>query len=155
MNWHYFGFDPSDQLAHIYLKYNGEYYDKGTIVKLYGRKAPIIARWTGWNLGDKNCFELLNPEDWVNLYHNYDRANTNVYILEIVVPIKPNLQQTEELNGKGFSLPDRETPPSWNVEIGWIWYIAIMLVATIFKDRLMIWCFVTAVFFLWKKGYLK
>jgi hypothetical protein len=29
-----------------------------------------------------------------------------------------------------------------------------MVVGTIFKDRLMIWVFASAVFFLWKNGFL-
>ena len=154
MSWNCCDFDPSDKLAHIYLKYQGEYYDKGTIVKLVGREGPILARWTGWNFKDKYCFELLNHLDRANLYNHYDRCNTNKYIVEIVAPVIPNLQLTEEVNCKGFGLPDRDKPPSWDVEVAWIWYIVIMAVAVIFKDRMMIWAFVSAVFFLWKNGFL-
>ena len=65
------------------------------------------------------------------------------------------LMKSIALGKEKYGLPEREKPPSWNIEVGWVWYIAIMLIATIFKDRVMIWAFATAVFFLWKKGFLK
>lgn len=152
MNWNCFDFDPSDELAHVYLKYKGEYYDKGTIVKLHGRNGPIVARWTGWNYKDQNCFELISESDYINMYRNYTRADTNKYIIEIVVPVKPILQKTEHI-GCGFGSPNRDKPPSWDVEVAWIWYIVIMFILLFFKARWLGWIATTIIFFGWKNGF--
>lgn len=152
MLWIDWDFDYNDQLAKKYMKFKGEYYDVGTIAKIKGRYGPVIARFCGWKYGDRGCFELIDGKAF-GLYDTYNRAGVMDYCLEIVVPVKPNLQKKEEPSG-GFGLPERDKPPSWDVEVAWIWYIVIMAVATIFKDRLMIWAFVSAVFFLWKNGFL-
>jgi hypothetical protein len=153
MLWIDWDFDYNDQLADKYMKYKGEYYDVGTICKIKGPYGPRLARFTGWKFGnDRNNFELVNKGDY-GLYNSYNRAGVNDYCLEIVVPVKPNLQKTEA-SCNGFGLPGRDKPPSWDVEVAWIWYIVIMAVGTIFKDRFLIWGFASAVFFLWKNGFL-
>ena len=153
MLWIDWDFDYNDQLAKKYMKFKGEYYDVGTIAKIKGRYGPVLARFVGWRHGDRGCFELIDDKAF-GLYDTYNRAGVMDYCLEIVVPVKPNLQPTEESSG-GFGLPERDKPPSWDIEVAWIWYIVIMAVATIFKDRLMIWAFTSAVFFLWKNGFLR
>ena len=152
MLWIDWDFDYNDQLAKKYMKFKGEYYDVGTIAKIKGRYGPVVARFCGWKYNNIGCFELIDGKAF-GLYDTYNRAGVMDYCLEIVVPVKPNLHQTENPTGKG-SLPDRENPPSWDVEVAWIWYIVIMIVAVIFKERLLIWGFTTAVFFLWKNGFM-
>ena len=49
---------------------------------------------------------------------------------------------------------NRNCPASWDVGIGWIWYIIIMIVGAIFNDRFLIWIMTTIIFFLWKNGKL-
>lgn len=41
-----------------------------------------------------------------------------------------------------------------DTSVGTVWYIVIMLVATIFKARIGIWILATIVFLLWKYGYM-
>lgn len=154
MIWLDKNFDYNDQLAYKYMKFKGEYYDVGTICKIKGPYGPRLVRFMGWHFdNDRSNFEIVDKDDcW--LYDTYNMAGVNDYCIEIITPIKPNLQKVNELNNSGFGLPDRDIPPSYDIEIGWIWYIVIMIAGTIFKDRLMIWTFATVVFFLWKKGYL-
>lgn len=152
MLWIDWDFDYNDQLAKKYMKFKGEYYDVGTICKVKGPFGPVIVRFCGWKSDGRRCFEPVG-EKWVHLYDTYNRAGVMDYCLEIIVPVKPNVQKTEEPSG-GYGLPERDKPPSWDIDVAWIWYIVIMAVATIFKDRLMIWTFVSAVFFLWKNGFL-
>ena len=154
MLWIDWDFDYSDQLARKYMKYKGEYYDKGTICKIKGMYGPVLVRFLGWKYNDQFCFEAVNDDDSIGLYNSYNPAGVMDYCLEIVIPVRPNLEQANTTTVKG-GLPEKETPPSWDIEVGWIWYIAIMLIATIFKDRVLIWAFATIVFFLWKKGFLK
>lgn len=152
MLWIDRNFDYNDQLAKKYMKFKGEYYDVGTIARIKGPYGPVLARFCGWQYGDRGCFKLVDDKAY-GLYNTYNRSGVMDYCLEIIVPVKPDLQQAETSSGNG-GLPEREKPPSWDIEVAWIWYIVIMAVAVIFKDRLLIWAFASAVFFLWKKGFL-
>jgi hypothetical protein len=153
MLWIDWDFDYNDQLAKKYMKFKGEYYDVGTICKIKGPNGPRLVRFIGWRYGDRGCFELIDGDSFFDLYDTYNRAGVMDYCLEIVVPVKPNLEQSEK-SGGGFGTPERDKPPSWDIEVAWIWYIVIMAVGIIFKDRWLIWGFTTAVFFLWKGGFL-
>jgi hypothetical protein len=154
--WIDWDFDYNDQLAKKYMKFKGEYYDKGTICKIKGRHGePKLVRFKGWHLNNAyQNFELINENDY-GIYDNYSYSGVNDYCLEIVMPVKPDLESPEKQNSGGFGLPEREKPGSWKIEVAWIWYVLIMLIGTIFKDRVMIWAFTTIVFFLWKNGFLR
>ena len=149
MIWIDWDFDYSDELARQYMKYKGEYYDVGTICKIKGMCGQSkLVRFTGWHYGDRNNFELIDKSDY-GLYNTYDHAGVNDYCLEIVDPVRPNLIRVQSAQ-----TTNRDKPPSWDVEVAWIWYIVIMVFAAIFKDRLLIWVAATAVFFLWKNGFM-
>jgi hypothetical protein len=49
---------------------------------------------------------------------------------------------------------ERNSPPSWDVEMGWIYYILAMIVGTLFNARWVIYIFATVIFFAWKNGFL-
>ena len=127
-------------MKHIYLYYQGQYYDIGTVVKIKTRWDGIKeATFRGWK--PQGCTFL---EDGIT--DNCYWFETEKYIVEVVKPVYP-----QDL----VQIPDnRNMPAPWDVEIGWIWYIIVMVVGTIFQDRLLIWVFATAVFFLWKNGKL-
>lgn len=153
MLWIDHNFDYNDQLARKYMKFNGEYYDVGTIAKIKGRYGPVLARFCGWKYGDRGCFELIK-KDAYGLYDTYNRAGVMDYCLEIVVPVRPNLQSTEiSISGNGFGMPNRNKPPSWDVEVAWIWYIVIMFILLFFKARWIGWIAATLIFFGWKNGH--
>ena len=142
-------FDYNDQLAKKYLKYHDEYYDKGTVLKIQGHTGPVLVRFKGWgSYQDRFNFERMDGKHG-GLWDSYNRAGPNAYVVEIVRPIYP---PPEELV---VELADtRNKPPEWDVQVGWIWYIVVMVVAMIFKNCLAIWVFATIVFFLWKNGFL-
>jgi hypothetical protein len=157
MVWIDWDFDYSDQLTRKYMKYKGEYYDVGTICKIKGRDGkPKLVKFKGWHFNDdRSNFELIDKNDGsYTLYDNYNRLGVNEYCLEIVMPVYPPKLEKIETSGGKVGLPDRDKPPSWDIEVAWIWYIVVMVVAIIFKDRWLIWGFATAIFFLWKNGFL-
>lgn len=139
-------FDRNDMLARKYMKYNGKYYDKGTVVKIKGPYGPTIATFNGWRFDNRGCF-LPKSGSVLDLYEFYNYSAANEYILEIIEPVYPTIQPTNKPQ------ENRNKPPEWDVEVAWIWYIVIMVVATIFKARLFIWMFVTVIFFAWKNGF--
>ena len=126
-------------MKNVYLYYKGKYYDVGTVVKIKTRWDGIKeATFQGW--GPQGGFWKDGITDACYWFE------TEKYIVEIVKPVYPeNLIKVTDN-------PNRPAP--WDVEIGWIWYIIIMLVGAIFKERLLVWVFATAVFFLWKSGKL-
>lgn len=152
MLWIDWDFDYGDQLARKYMKYKGEYYDVGTIVLIKGFYGPVKARFLGWTSNEMECFEPLSKERLI-LHDTYNFSGVNDYVLEIIYAVKPRLQTDKTSTGRG-GLPEREKPPSWDIEVAWIWYIFIMAIGLIFKDKWLIWGFTTAVFFLWKNGWL-
>lgn len=153
MLWIDWDFDYNDQLARKYMKFKGEYYDVGTIAKIKGPYGPRLARFVGWRYGDRGCFELLDDASF-GLYDTYNCAGVMDYCLEIVVPVKPSFETTEPSTySGGFGLPSRNKPPSWDVEVAWIWYIVIMFILLFFKARWLGWIATTLIFFGWKSGF--
>lgn len=151
--WIDFDFDWNDQLARKYMKYQGQYYDVGTKVKIKGPMGVVGATFEGWKYRGEGCF-TADSGSYFDLYNNYNFSAVNKFIEKIVEPVYPDLQPTETYTNGGFGMPSRNKPPSWEVEIGWIWYIAIMLVLIIFKDRWLGWTAATVIFFGWKNGFL-
>lgn len=135
-----------------FLKYKGECYDVGTVLKFRVRgmmhfatlqpKIGIIEKFE-----ENTCFI---KDDFSRIYTiptiSQSQINDNEYIIEIIEPVYYNPPEQIQL------VNNRNVPPAWDVEIGWIWYIIIMIVGTIFNDRLLIWIVASVVFFLWKAG---
>lgn len=127
-------------MKNIYLYYKGQYYDVGTVVKIQTRWDGIKeATFYGW--GAQGGFWRDGVTDSCHWFE------TEKYIVEIVKPIYP--KDLVEVTYSNYSCP-----PPWDVAIGWIWYIFIMVGGTIFNDRLLIWITATTIFFLWKNGKL-
>lgn len=148
MLWIDYDFDYGDKLARIYMKYQGKYYDKGTKVKIKGPKGPVVATFVGWKDKDGRwCFKADSGKSY-DLYDTYDLTAVNKFIEEIVEPVYPNIQPVT------VQTDNRDKPPSWDVEVMWIWYIAIMFILTFFQARWIGWIAATAIFFGWKNGFL-
>lgn len=138
-------YDWNDPLARKYLLYKGIYYDVGTKVKIKGFHGIQEAVFTGWQPYTGRSFQMKN------MYKEEFRSSfgANQYIIEILEPVYADLSEYCPKDSNG-----RECPPDHEVEIGWVWYILIMLVGLLFKEALLIWFMATAIFLLWKKGFL-
>lgn len=136
-----------------FIKYKGRLYDVGTKLrfKVYlgnfsyryclGVIQGVIERFDGSSVFIRgNDGELYNYSTIKNL-ENFDNV-----IVEIIEPIYYTPKHT--------NTNERDCPPEWDVENGWMWYVTIMLVAVIFKARVVIWVLATVVFLLWKNGFL-
>lgn len=127
------------KLEYKYLYYKGQYYDVGTKVKLKTRWSGVVETiFLGYETYD--CYlerASANPDDYI------------VEIIEPVYYVPPEKQEGEKSN-----VFMRTGSGSWNSDDdifhGLLLYIAVMLVGTIFKDRLLIWIIATWVFFSWK-----
>lgn len=150
MSWTDYNFDYGDQLARKYMKYKGEYYDVGTVAKIKGCYGPVLVRFMGWKHGGRGCFKAINDNQSYHLYDTYNFSGVMAYCLEIVNPVRVKLQSVTTVQ-----TDDGDKPPSWDVEVAWIWYIVIMLVTVIFKERIGLWILESVVFFGWKEGIFK
>ncbi len=125
-----------------YFEYKGKRYGVGTRVRLRG-----IYSWeTTEKVFQKRTGDMLT---FVNDRGNGESFFANKaenHILDIIEESQDVVCETQT---------QQKCPPSWNVEIGWVWYIIIMVVGAIFKDRWLIWIAATAFFFAWKNGLLK
>ena len=122
-----------------YFEYNGVKYAIGTKfrVKTAYNGVQIMTLAPGWQPG----LQLENE----HCYPIPIRTYTLHRIIDVVEPVY--------YESPGVSPPsNRNPPPDWDVEIGWVWYIIIMCVGSIFKDRWLLWICATIYFFLWKSG---
>ena len=132
-----------------YFEYKGVKYGIGTQVIVddicYGRTNAIFYGW-----------QLLGSFRWDNRYiTDINVNNINDKIIMIVQPVYWSPPEPKP-NGKKCNIFTRTGSGSWQsddeVVHGLIWYIVVMLLGTIFNDRLIIWIAATIIFFSWKHG---
>jgi hypothetical protein len=133
-----------------FIRFQGKCYDVGTRLKFYVRCFGLKSSRT--YVGTIERFEeticIIKGDDGKTysistMLQTPTRDNND--IVEIIKPVYYVEKAQKSL---------RICPPAWGVEIGWVWYIIIMVVGTIFNDRLMIWIFASLIFFGWKNGFL-
>lgn len=124
-----------------YFEYKGVKYGEGTKARVnvpfYGPRIATYRRWAHYE-----WFEYDNQQ-----FYPHWNTKPERYIIEIIYPVYYTDKSTP------ITTSDRIQPPAWDVEIGWVWYILIIAVGSIFKDRIGIWAMATAYFFLWKNGF--
>ena len=141
--------------AKQYFEFKGVKYGVGTIVKvprmLDLRWIPkdqimVDAEFVG---GARFVFKNMNGV--IKLYESSGHLSGKYeQYIEIIKPVYyqepvPQKPQNIFLSTKSGSWDAHN-----DVCIGLVWYILIMLVATIFKARLLIWIVSTIIFFIWK-----
>ena len=137
-----------------YFEFKGVKYGVGTIVKVplsldlrFIPKEQIMkeAKFVG---GGRFLFLKCTGE----IFLCEERGLSGKYeeYIEIIEPVY--YQEPEPPKPQNIFL--RTKSGSWEAHnkvcLGLVWYIAIMLVGFIFKDKLMIWTSATLIFFLWK-----
>jgi len=129
-----------------FIRFQGKCYDVGTRLKF----KRSTAKWER---------VLEGKIEWIGRHVFYIRLTDGCgcelskvwpldnIIIEIIEPVYYEEPQKVYVRGG-------PCPPEGELFVGWVWYIVIMLVGIIFKDRFAIWVFATVVFFLWKNGFL-
>lgn len=127
------------------MEYKGVCYDVGTRVKMTPRM--MSDKYVGTVTScDGGSVVIVFDEGFSNVV---GKLSIHKHNIEIIQPIyyKPSID-------KASSKSQRDRPPDWDVEVAWIWYIVLMVVLTLFKARILGWIGTTAIFFLWKNGFL-
>lgn len=114
------------------FEYNGRMYTLGTKVKIKYRNKIVEAYFAGDGTSGavfkyNNTFFHANVNDIIEIYND---GHYNVFERRKVIP------------------KDKEI---FKLSIGWIWYILIMAILTIFNERIIGWVFVSIVFFRWRR----
>ena len=119
------------------FEFNNQIYYPGTKVKLRElRGKVVIMTFTGVRGNELTFMGHYN--------FSFPVEMINRYVLEIVeLPREEFIMQRK-----------KKCPPLWDVEIGWLWYIIIMTVGTLFNARWLVYIVATLYFFLWKNGKL-
>ena len=132
------------------LKFNGVCYGVGTKLKFYPHGDIYLTPITGVIEKFVNNYVVIRGED--NYLYEFSMMSRSKYhinpIIEIIQPVYYDRETTN------YTVDNRVFPSEGDIDIGWVWYIIIMLVAVIFKDRIIIWLVASAIFFTWKNGFL-
>lgn len=124
-----------------FLRYKGQCYDVGTRLRFkrfgYEEEGQIE-----WFINNNVGIRLTNGSLWtIGMLWGLD--NTITEIIEPVYYVEPPKKKVY-----GGPLPSED-----DLFVGWVWYIVIMLIGTIFRANVAIWIFSTAIFLLWKNGF--
>ena len=148
-------------MSETVLLFQGKYYDVGTKVK--------FIRKYQWNSVTEGTIIWIEPNSIT--IKTYNDINYNIFVSDVdkmikeiiepiyytgsvQPPIQPSASGTDVLYKGVGANKNRNYPSEGDGEVGWIWYIIIMLVGAIFKDRWIIWVVATFYFFSWKNGFL-
>ena len=133
-----------------------------------GTKVKFIRKYQ-WNSVTEGIIIWIEPNSIT--IKTYNDINYNIFVSDVdrmikeiiepiyytgsvQPPIQPSASGTDVLYKGVEANKNRNYPSEGDVEVGWIWYIIIMLVGAIFKDRWIIWVVATFYFFSWKNGFL-
>lgn len=129
-----------------YFEYKGKKYYTGTVIilkdGLYEKEASFIGHepdkdWYAYRVNDitrETTHRTYEKLFYKNLIAVTNKIDKNVHL--------PLMKQ----------LPDRCID---GLLLGWTWYIFLMMIATIFKGNVVLWIFISYVFFDWRKNKIK
>ena len=139
-----------------YFDHNGNRYYKGTVMSVIG----------GFGNNEIVTFQFFDTDTNMYVYrrgicdcHVFEK-NFFKNIIEIIEPKSledltaatwgnNNMSVYEVINavGKGSTVKDSQID---GLPTGWVWYIILMLLSTVFHDRVGVWILISVVFFGWR-----
>ena len=130
----------------FFIRYQGALYDVGTVLKFHYCNSVIE--------GTVEDFygSMVYIRDSNGLLHNFSTSKGTAYFNRLIVKIIKPVYYIGPIPGDDSS--KRNCPPSWDVEMGWFYYILVMAVGTLFYARWAIYIIATIIFFAWKNGFL-
>ena len=125
-----------------YFEHEGKKYYTGTVMIVNDFKANQEAAFVCYDtvretyiyqIGECKC-HMSEYRFHKNIVQITDRTNSNVHI--------PEIKSHKECHIDGLMY-------------GWIWYIFLMIVTTIFNDRISMWIMWSVIFFYWRSNKIK
>lgn len=126
-----------------YFEYNGKKYYTGTV---------FITRDNMWIETEASfiCYDTDHEEYIFNIRGCRYRDRGEVFWKRFIAV-------TDKVNNN-VRMPVTKTMKDMQIEglfIGWVWYVFLMLVSTIFNDAIGLWIFISVVFFSWRAKKIK
>jgi hypothetical protein len=124
-----------------YFIYNEQKYYTGTVVQLKRGNNVYGAFICHDVVHDYYFFKVQGRREGVR-GHDLDR-----FIITV----------TEEVN-KDVHMPVQKTYKDSDIDglaLGWVWYIFLMAISTIFKGNVCFWIVISVLFFAWRKKIIK
>lgn len=130
----------------FFIRYKGALYDVGTVLKFHYCNSVIE--------GTVEDFygSTVYIRDSNGFLHDFSTSKGMTYFDRLIVEIIKPVYYTGPIPGENSN--KRNCPPYWDVEMGWVYYILVMIVGTLFYARWAIYIGATIVFFAWKNGFL-
>ena len=132
-----------------YFHYNGKQYYTGTVIKLKKGYSCLDAVFEWCDPANNtyayrmlSCIHIVDKE-WFNERIVGISKETPKPTPVVSAPIKTNIcgvPKIESNNGDG----------DFGLVLGWMWYIFLMVLATIFNDNVALWALISIIFFIWK-----
>ena len=130
-----------------YFEYNGKKYYTGTIFIMKVSKMLYEYTFVGYNVDYKAllCKSANNQQArslvpiWESVFNKNLVSITNKIDTSVHSPVEKKMKDTQ-IDG---------------LFLGWMWYIFLMAVSTIFKDAIGLWILWSVVFFSWRKRKIK
>ena len=125
-----------------YFEYNGVKYYTGTVLIVPYLSEKVEATFIGHDETNKlyvckiKNFTIRYPE---TLFFNQIICITNTSDNSVHTPIQ-KVRNDSQISG---------------LFIGWVWYIFLMAISTIFNDAIGLWIFISIVFFNWRSKKIK
>lgn len=122
-----------------YFVYNGQKYYTGTVVKLRsGKTGSFICRIAerDWSVFRVDGSRMVIPSEHIQstIVSITDQVNKNVHM-----PVQKTFKDSE-IDG---------------LALGWVWYIFLMAISTLFKGNVCFWIAISILFFAWRKKKIK
>lgn len=130
-----------------YFEYKGKKYYTGTIFIMKVSKMLYEYTFVGYNVDHKAllCKSANNQQArslvpiWESVFNKNLVSITNKIDTSVHSPVEKKMKDTQ-IDG---------------LFLGWMWYIFLMAVSTIFKDKIGLWILWSVVFFSWRKKKIK
>lgn len=130
-----------------YFEYNGKKYYTGTIFVMQNINGPCELTFICYNV-DRKALICRPPNPryvhsevpiWESVFNKNLVSITNKIDTSVHSPVEKKMKDTQ-IDG---------------LFLGWMWYIFLMAVSTIFKDAIGLWILWSVVFFSWRKKKIK
>ena len=124
-----------------YFVYNGKKYYTGTVV---------ILKTGQNNVGSFICHNLKNDLYVFNISGRRYHFRTNDFervVVSITDQVDENVHMPVQKTFKDSDIP--------GLLLGWVWYIFLMAICTLFKGNVCFWVVISVLFFTWRKKKIK
>lgn len=133
-----------------YFVYNGKRYESGTKFYFGGKQVGTFL-WQDYESGYVSYIFTPIP----NYYNMFPKPNTSIRKSNDFWRVFEGVTGEVDPAVKPPVLKQRPDSQIDGLFIGWLWYIVLMAVSTIFKDNIALWALWTFLFFSWRADKIK